>query len=72
MKRDRIVCQCLKVSERQVCAAIRDGKACSVRQIAACTGAGGGCMSCHPTLEKLLEQETPPPAYLLSPSFSAR
>jgi bacterioferritin-associated ferredoxin len=72
MKPDRIVCECLKVSERQVSAAIRDGKACSIRQIAACTGAGGGCMSCQPALEKILEREAPAPTYVLSPSFSAR
>jgi len=72
MKRDRIVCECLKVSERQVCAAIRSGHACSVRQIAACTGAGGGCTACHPALEQLLQQEAPPAYLPSSPSFSAR
>ena len=73
MKRDRIVCECLKVSEKQVVACIRDGKACSLRQIAACTGAGGGCTACHPALEALLQQEAPKTAaYLPSPSFSAR
>ena len=74
MKRDRIVCECLKVSERQVLSCIRDGKACSLRQIAACTGAGGGCTACHPHLERLLERESPPTTYFPSPSpsFSAR
>lgn len=74
MKRDRIVCECLKVGEKQIVACIRDGKACSLRQIAACTGAGGGCTACHPALEALLEQEAPKSAAYLpsSPSFSAR
>lgn len=74
MKRDRIVCECLKVSERQVCSVIRNGEACSLRQIGACTGAGTGCTACHPALEALLEKEAPKaPAYLpSSPSFSAR
>jgi len=74
MKRDRIVCECLKVSERQVLSCVRDGKACSLRQIAACTGAGSGCTACHPALEALLEREAPKAAAYLpsSPSFSAR
>ena len=72
MKRDRIVCECLKVGERQICAAIREGKACSVRQIAACTGAGSGCTACHPALEALLQREAPPAYAPSAPSFSAR
>ena len=74
MKRDKIVCECLKVSERQIVNCVRDGRACSVRQIGACTGAGTGCTACHPALEALLEKEAPrTPSYLpSSPSFSAR
>ncbi len=74
MKRDRIVCECLRVSEKQVTACIQGGKACSLRQIAACTGAGSGCTACHPALEALLEKEAPKVAAYLpsSPSFSAR
>jgi NAD(P)H-nitrite reductase large subunit len=72
MKRDRIVCECLNVSERQICAAIRGGKACSLRQIAACTEAGSGCTACHPALEALLEREAAPVYVPPSPSFSAR
>lgn len=74
MKRDRIVCECLKVTERQVCEGLRDGKACSIRQIGACTGAGTGCTACHPALEALLEKEAPRAAAYLpsSPNFSAR
>ena len=72
MKRDRIVCECLKVSEKQVVACLRDGRACCLREIAACTGAGGGCTACHPALEALLQKEAPKPAYLPSPSFSVR
>ena len=73
MKRDRILCECLKVSERQVCSVIRQGKACTLRQISACTGAGTGCTACHPALEALLEHEATPPTYVpTSPNFSAR
>ena len=73
MKRDRILCECLKVTEGKVLSCVRDGRACSVRQISACTGAGSGCTACHPALEALLEKEAPKSAYLpSSPSFSAR
>jgi assimilatory nitrate reductase catalytic subunit len=72
MKRDRIVCECLKVGERQICAAIREEKACSVRQISACTGAGSGCTACHPALEALLDREASRVYLPASPSFSAR
>ena len=72
MKRDRIVCECLKVSERQICAAIREGKVSSVRQIGACTGAGSGCTACHPAIEALLRRQAPPAYVPSSPSFSAR
>ena len=54
MKRDRIVCECLKVSERRIVECVRDGRACSIRQIGACTGAGTGCTACHPALEAIL------------------
>lgn len=75
MKHDRIVCECLKVTQKQVVSCIREGKACSLRQIQACTGAGGGCTACHPALEALLEKEAAKNAAYLpspSPSFSAR
>ncbi|MBI3858603.1 MAG: (2Fe-2S)-binding protein [Planctomycetes bacterium] len=72
MKRERIVCESLKVTEKQVLACVRDGKACSLRQIAACTGAGGGCTACHPALEAILEKEGAAAYWPASPSFSAR
>ena len=74
MKRDRIVCECLKVSERRIVDCVRNGGACSLRQIGACTGAGTGCTACHPAIEALLQKEAPrTPTYLpSSPSFSAR
>jgi NAD(P)H-nitrite reductase large subunit len=73
MKRDQIVCECLKVSERRIAACVREGS-CSIRQIGACTGAGTGCTACHPALEAILEKEAPRAAAYLppSPSFSAR
>lgn len=57
--RSRIVCECLKVTEGQVVESIRAGRACSLRQIAACTEAGTGCNSCHGELRRLLQREAP-------------
>ena len=55
--RSRVVCECLKVTEGQVVDAIRSGRACSLREIAACTEAGAGCNSCHADLRRLLQRE---------------
>ena len=53
-----IVCICKSVNDRQVASAIAAG-ACSVEQIARCTGAGTGCGTCRTSLRSALEQ---PPA----------
>jgi NAD(P)H-nitrite reductase large subunit len=55
--RGRVVCECLKVTEGQVVDAIRSGRACSLREIAACTEAGAGCNACHVDLRRLLQRE---------------
>jgi NAD(P)H-nitrite reductase large subunit len=70
--KDRIVCECLKVTEGKICSVIRQGKACTVRQVTACTGAGDGCMACHPALEQLIDREAPRSYLASSPSFSVR
>ena len=49
------VCLCKAVSERSIHAEIERG-ACSVEQIAACTGAGTGCGRCRPEIERLVER----------------
>ena len=51
------MCECLKVTEGQVVDAIRSGRACSLREIAACTEAGAGCNSCHADLRRLIQRE---------------
>lgn len=55
------MCECLNVTEGQVVEAIRSGRACSLRQIAACTQAGSGCNACHGDLRRLLQREAPAP-----------
>lgn len=56
--RSKVVCECLKVTEGKVVEAIRSGRACTLREIAACTEAGSGCNACHGDLRRLLQRET--------------
>lgn len=56
---DRILCHCLRVTERQVSDAIERNALCSVREVMKCTGAGRGCMSCHARIKSLLAGERP-------------
>ncbi|MDQ3573743.1 MAG: (2Fe-2S)-binding protein [Actinomycetota bacterium] len=48
-----VVCHCRVVTDRAVCAAIRDG-ARDVGALAECSGAGSVCGGCWPALESLL------------------
>ncbi|HYF00977.1 MAG TPA: (2Fe-2S)-binding protein [Planctomycetota bacterium] len=57
MGKTKYLCDCLKVTTRQVAAAVRCGKACSIADVTTCTGAGGGCTACHPAIRELLERE---------------
>ena len=55
--KDKVVCECLGVTEAEVVSAIRARGLTTVRQVTACTGAGGGCNSCHPALRAYLARE---------------
>lgn len=57
----RILCECLKVSEARVAACVRSGRACSVNEVMACTGAGTGCTACHRDIQAVVEKNTPAP-----------
>ena len=48
-----VVCHCRLVTDRAVCAAIREG-ARDVGALAECSGAGTVCGGCWPALERLL------------------
>jgi bacterioferritin-associated ferredoxin len=54
------VCHCEGVTDRTVDAAISSGARC-VADVTARCGAGGGCGSCHETLEALLAACLPAP-----------
>ena len=51
---DRVVCRCLKVTETDVIAAIRDGGATSLVELQMLTEAGTGCTCCHRELRNYL------------------
>ncbi|HLL90633.1 MAG TPA: FAD-dependent oxidoreductase [Tepidisphaeraceae bacterium] len=55
---DRLVCNCNRVTEAQLQAAVRDG-ACTVEDLGCKTKAGTGCGSCKSALSRLLERTMP-------------
>jgi bacterioferritin-associated ferredoxin len=57
MVRDRLVCRCIIVSEREVKRAIRGG-ARTVEAVGERCEAGTGCGSCHGVIEHLLNLES--------------
>lgn len=50
-------CECLGISEAEIVAAIREKALRTVRQVTACTEAGGGCTACHPVIREYLARE---------------
>jgi bacterioferritin-associated ferredoxin len=50
-----MVCLCAGVSERKVRRAIDHG-ACTIAEVGEHCRAGQVCMSCHPTIEDLIEE----------------
>ncbi len=52
-----IVCICKSVSDREIARAIDDG-ACSLEDVARCTGAGLGCGTCHESIRQVVHGGT--------------
>jgi NifU-like protein len=83
-EKSKTVCECLGVAEDRLVGAIRDQNLRTVKQVIACTEAGGGCTVCHPAIREYLARERARSAreafarveaYAASPSapnFSAR
>jgi NAD(P)H-nitrite reductase large subunit len=79
---NEVVCQCLGITEAQVVAAIRADGLSTIKQVTACTDAGGGCRSCHPALGEYLARENklralrtagiPAPSPVGSPAYASR
>ena len=53
---DRVVCNCLQVTEGELVQALTTVELRSVRDIRRHTGAGDGCTACHKALVKYLER----------------
>ncbi len=52
---EALVCTCFGVSENSIELAIQRGSLKSVAQVTRDCNAGGGCRSCHPLIEEILE-----------------
>jgi NifU-like protein len=52
---EALVCTCFGVSENSIEMAIQTGSLKSVAQVTRACNAGGGCRSCHPLIEEILE-----------------
>lgn len=50
------LCNCLRVTEEAVVAAILAGRVQQFRDLHAATGAGTGCTACHSRLEQVFER----------------
>jgi bacterioferritin-associated ferredoxin len=55
---DMYVCLCLGVTDREVQQAIREG-ACTVAEVARCSGAGSRCGGCHSSIAAMLAESRP-------------
>jgi len=53
---DRVVCQCLQITEGQLVAALRSLDLRTLKDLRRATGAGDGCTCCHELLRHYLEQ----------------
>ncbi len=53
----RLICTCFGVHEDKIRRAIREDRLETIEDITNFTKAGGGCQTCHPDLEELIEEE---------------
>ena len=52
---EALICTCFGVSERTIESAVRAGALQTVRQVTAACNAGGGCGSCRPLIQDILD-----------------
>lgn len=52
---EALICTCFGVSEKSIEQAIRNGRLQTIEQVTRACNAGGGCHSCHPLIEDILE-----------------
>lgn len=53
---EALVCTCFCVSERTIERAIRDGGLRTITEVTRACSAGGGCRSCYPLIEDIMEE----------------
>lgn len=53
----RLICQCFGVRENLIRKVIRENSLTTVEQVTNYCKAGGGCTSCHPSIEEILAEE---------------
>lgn len=58
-KKERVVCACLSVTDREIQEAIRLHNIQTLRDLIRYTRAGEGCTSCHPALRMILNPDDP-------------
>lgn len=52
---EALICTCFGVSERSIESAISTRSLCTIEQVTRACNAGGGCRSCHPLIEDILD-----------------
>ncbi|HEX8177706.1 MAG TPA: iron-sulfur cluster assembly scaffold protein [Pyrinomonadaceae bacterium] len=52
---EALICTCFGVSEKRIEQLIADGSLHTVREVTMACNAGGGCQSCRPLIEEILE-----------------
>lgn len=52
---EALICTCFGVSEKRIEGVITDMNLRTVREVTSACNAGGGCHSCHPLIEEMLE-----------------
>lgn len=52
---EALICTCFGVSEKSIEQAISTQNLCTIEQVTLACNAGGGCHSCHPLIEDILE-----------------
>ena len=55
-KSGNLVCDCFGVTDKEIMQAIYENQLSTIEQVTNYTKAGGGCETCHPRIEEILEQ----------------
>ena len=56
MEKGELICECFGVTDKQIIHAIREDDLSTVEQVTNYTKAGGGCGSCHPKIEEIIDR----------------